>query len=320
MYSKPAISYISQFLILMGLLVAAFVLGSIVTLVLLQAMVGNVFNSELMQKELLNPANSDAVKIVQLVSSLVMFLLPAVVFARIVNRDPMKHLGVKTKFSWMQAGLVIIIVFLGFTLSGALGELTTQIPIPKNWEVFFKKIEKTFTDQVMVIANMKSPADYFFTLVVIAVAPAIFEEILFRGALQQLMVKWTRSAWVGIIITSVIFSAIHFSYYGFLSRLALGMVLGFIFHYSKSLWLPILAHFLNNGAAVTMMYLMSRQGKVNTDALDEKFPVWWGVFALAGIIALLIAYRNESKRLGTYQLDLTDTKTDDPFAGQFVQR
>jgi membrane protease YdiL (CAAX protease family) len=300
------------------MIVAGFVIGSIVTLVLLQALIGNVLDSELLQKELLNPANSTAVKIVQLVSSFLMFFVPAVVFARIVNREPMRYLGVKTRSSWIQAGLVLIIVFLGFTLSGALGEFTTQVPIPKNWEIFFKKMEKTFTDQVMVIANMKSVGDYFFTLIVIAVAPAIFEEILFRGALQQLMVKWTRNAWIGIIITSIIFSAIHFSYYGFLSRVALGMVLGFLFHYSKSLWLPILAHFLNNGAAVTMMYIMSRQGKMNMDALDEKFPIWWGAIALAGIIVLLIVYRNECKRLGTYHLDLTLTKSDDPFSGQYV--
>jgi len=242
--------------------------------------------------------------------------IPAFVCARFVNRQPVRHLGLNTVFSISQIGLVIAMVFAGFYLSGALAELTNLIPISAKAKAAFEKMEKAYTDQVMIIANMKTFGEYIFSLAVIGLAPAIFEELIFRGALQQLMVKWTRSAWIGIIITSIIFSAIHFSYYGFLSRMFLGVVLGFMFHYSKSIWLSILAHFLNNGFAVTMMYIMSRQGKLSAAVMDERFPIWYGVAALAGIIILFIAYKNESKKLGTYYLDNTEVKDDNPFQDQ----
>jgi len=306
--------YFSQFLILIALIFGAFLFGGALAILIWTSMVGG--NLLGMEKDMLNPANATAVKVVQLVSSMAMFLIPAFVFARIVNRQPVRHLGLKTKFSISQIGLVIAMVFAGFYLSGALAELTNLIPISAKAKAAFEKMEKAYTDQVMIIANMKTFGEYIFSLAVIGLAPAIFEELIFRGALQQLMVKWTRSAWIGIIITSIIFSAIHFSYYGFLSRMFLGVVLGFMFHYSKSIWLSILAHFLNNGFAVTMMYIMSRQGKLSAAVMDERFPIWYGVAALAGIIILFIAYKNESKKLGTYYLDNTEVKDDNPFQDQ----
>lgn len=314
MNSGTRIPYFSQFFILIGLLIGGFILAGAAAIVLWSSMVGGSLMD--MEKGMLNPANADAVKVVQLVSSMIMFIVPAFVFARIVNKQPVKHLGLKTKFSVSQVGLVIAMVFAGFYLSGALAELTNLIPISAKAKAMFEKMEKAYVDQVMVIANMKTFGEYLFSLIVIGLAPAIFEELIFRGAMQQLMVKWTRSAWVGIIITSIIFSAIHFSYYGFLSRLFLGIMLGFMFYYSKSIWLSILAHFLNNGFAVTMMYVLSKQGKLSKEVMDERFPIWYGVAALAVIIALFIGYKKESKKIGTYYIDNTETDDDDPFKDQ----
>ncbi len=314
MNSGTRIPYFSQFFILIGLLIGGFILAGAAAIVLWSSMVGGSLMD--MEKGMLNPANADAVKVVQLVSSMIMFIVPAFVFARIVNKQPVKHLGLKTKFNISQVGLVIAMVFAGFYLSGALAELTNHIPISAKAKAMFEKMEKAYVDQVMVIANMKTFGEYLFSLIVIGLAPAIFEELIFRGAMQQLMVKWTRSAWVGIIITSIIFSAIHFSYYGFLSRLFLGIMLGFMFYYSKSIWLSILAHFLNNGFAVTMMYVLSKQGKLSKEVMDERFPIWYGVAALAVIIALFIGYKKESKKIGTYYIDNTETDDDDPFKDQ----
>lgn len=293
---------------------ACFIIAGIAAVIVWQAMVGGKLLD--MQKGLTNPANADAVKMVQLISSGFMFLLPSLIFARIVNRQPLKHLGLTTRANWTQAGFVALMIFTGFFLSGALGELSYHIPLPEKTATMFKNWEKEYTDQVMAIANMQSLTDYLYSLVVIALAPAIFEELVFRGVLQQLFVRWTRSAWIGIIITSIIFSAIHFSFYGFLSRFALGMVLGFIFYYSNSLWLNILAHFLNNGFAVTAMYFMSRQGKLTPDAMEDRFPVWYALAAGAVMILLLQLFAKESKRIGTYFVDNTDTTEDDPFADE----
>jgi membrane protease YdiL (CAAX protease family) len=311
MYSKPRISYISQFFILLGLIAGGLLFGSLVSLIVFKAMVGGSLMS--MEKDMMNPANADALKVVQLVSTFFVFLIPAIIYARIVNPRPIQHLGMKTKANALQKLFVAIMVLAGFGLTGALGELNHLIPIPQTWEIKFKAMEKAYMEQVKLMANMKNFGEYFISLIIIALAPAIFEEVLFRGALQQLMVKWTRNVWIGIIITSIIFSAIHMSYYGFLARFALGMVLGFMFYYSKSLWTSILAHFLNNGIAVTAMYFYSRKGKLTDEVLDEKFPLWVGLIALVIIIGLFRVFKKESIKLGTFDTDNTYVKSNNPF-------
>ncbi len=311
MYSKPRISYISQFFILLGLIAGGFLFGAIIGLVVWMAQVGS--SLETMQKDLLNPANKNAIMVFQLISTLFAFCLPAVIYARIVNPKPIRHLGLKTKANALQLVFVAIMVLAGFGLTGALSELNTMIPIPKNWEMYFKELEKAYMEQVKLMARIENVGDYIFALIVIALAPAIFEEILFRGALQQLMVKWTRNVWVGIIITSIIFSAIHMSYYGFLARFALGLVLGFMFYYSKSLWTSILAHFINNGLAVTAMYFYTKQGKLTDEVLDEKFPLWVGLIALVIIVGLFRVFKKESIKLGTFDSDPTYVESNNPF-------
>jgi len=311
MNAQPRISYFSQFLIFIGLVGAMFLVAGATALIIWQALVGGKLSD--MEKGLTNPANADAVKLVQLVSSTIMFLLPALIFARVVHKDPIRYLGMKTKPNWKQAGLVLLMVLAGFYLSGALGELSYNIPLPADKQAWFKKLEKQYTDQVMAIANMQSISDYLYTLVVIALAPAIFEELVFRGVLQQIFVKSTNSAWFGIVLTAIIFSAIHFSFYGFLSRFALGVVLGYIYYYSNSIWLSILAHFINNGFAVTAMYVMSRKGKLSPESMDDRFPIWFAAAAAAIIVALFMAFVKESKRTGAYAIDNTYQKSDDPF-------
>jgi membrane protease YdiL (CAAX protease family) len=281
MNSRPAVPYVSQFFILLGVIAGAF----IIALFLIGAMMVGAAgaNEDAMKKAMLDPGNANLVKTIQLAASAVIFLVPALVFARIVNNRPLKHLGLKTGFSWAQLGLAAVIIFIAFYLSGALGELTYYIPIPADWEKTFKAMEQEYTEQVMIMARMNNISEYLYSLLVIAIAPAIFEELLFRGALQQLMVKWTKTPWLGILITSILFSAVHFSYYGFLARAGLGMILGYLFYYSKSLWVPMVAHFINNGVAVTAMYVMNKQGKLSPKALDERFPLWYGVIALKAL-------------------------------------
>jgi uncharacterized protein len=136
--------------------------------------------------------------------------------------------------------------------------LNEKIPLPAALYAKAKAMEDEYKASMLAMANMKTLSDYLLALLVLAAAPALCEEVLFRGGFQQVFIGWTRNKWAGIIITSIVFSAFHFSFFGFLPRLALGMVLGLIFFYSKNIWLNMLLHFLNNAMVVTQLYLASR--------------------------------------------------------------
>jgi membrane protease YdiL (CAAX protease family) len=127
-----------------------------------------------------------------------------------------------------------------------------------------------------------------------ALLPALFEEVFFRGALQNVLVDWWKKPVLAIIVTSIIFSLIHSSIYLFLSRAILGFVLGWMYHRTKNIWINIIAHFLNNALALGMMYAASQSNKTPT-LQDTEFKVdtWLAIlaaFALVGLFRMLDRY------------------------------
>jgi membrane protease YdiL (CAAX protease family) len=295
MNQKPTLSYPAQFAMLIGLLGLFIVITAIIVAVL-----GSVLlNIPLMQvpDAMSKPENGDTARLLNTVSSFFAFFLPALIVARVINKRPFQQLGFNATANGKQALLIIIITFGAMLLSGALGELNERIPLPADLYAKAKKLEETYKAAMMAMASMNSFSEYLLTLVVIAAFPAVFEEVLFRGGFQQILVGWTKSKWAGIIIASILFSAIHFSYFGFLPRVALGIVLGFVFHNSGNLWLSILLHFLNNAFVVTQLYILTSQGKPIEKTLDESIPIWWGAIGIVLLALVFHFFNRESKTL-----------------------
>ena len=88
--------------------------------------------------------------------------------------------------------------------------------------------------------------------------------MFFRGIIQTKLKNIFKSPHIAILIASFIFSAVHMQFFGFLARFILGVILGYLFYYSGSLWMPIIAHFINNGLAILLMYFPFSE-KINTD-------------------------------------------------------
>ena len=231
--------------------------------------------------------------------ALISFLMPAILFAKIVSKQPFSWLGFNKRMNGKQMLIVVLITFGGMILSGSLGMLNQKIPLSENLLKQAQQLENAYKNAMMNMAHMTSLTDYLLAMLVMALAPAVFEEVLFRGAFQQVFVGWTKNAWAGIITTSILFSAIHFSFFGFLPRIALGLILGLIFYYTNNLWLSILLHFLNNGFVVTQLYILSAQGKAIDKVMDETMPIWWGSIALILLVVLFRLLLAESNQLKT---------------------
>jgi uncharacterized protein len=135
------------------------------------------------------------------------------------------------------------------------------------------------------------------SVVVIGFLPAMFEETLFRGGIQNLLSRWSKMPVLSITITAIIFSAVHLSYLGFLSRFALGFVLGWIYYRTGNIWLNILGHFFKNAFAVTIMYEASKQGqKTDPSKIQDHFPLWAALASIAIVYALFILFEKVSKK------------------------
>lgn len=307
------LTYPSQFALLLGLLGLGMILGNLVVLGL-GSVILNVPTSKVAGL-LSGTKHLQTTRLLNTLASFLVFCTPALVLARIMDKNPFKHLGFIGKFYSKQTMLLVLIAFSGLVLSGALGEMNQMIPLPAKWAAKAKELEQLYKQSMLAMASMKNFSDYLIALLVMAAAPALFEEVLFRGGFQTIFVGWTKNAFIGILLTSILFSAIHFSFYGFLPRTALGMILGYVFYYSRNLWLSILMHFLYNGLIVTQLYLAGKQGKNIEKTMDENLPIWLGLIAVMSVLVLLQLFKKESEQV--LPLGINQIPSDESVAKDF---
>jgi membrane protease YdiL (CAAX protease family) len=292
---EPRISYLLQFAILLGLTGGGLVLGSV--LVLVASLVLLHVPLAHLAEAFSNPANGHALGLINTIGSVFIFFVPALIFAWVVGRKPFVYLRFHSKFTAQQVALIIFITFAGIVLSGALGTLTEKIPLPSSLMAAARNMEDQYNNAVIAMSHINSPKDFVIALVFLAFAPAVCEEVFFRGAVQQFLIGWTRVAWIGIVLTGILFSLVHFSYFGFLSRAALGVVLGYVFYVTKNLWLNIFMHFLNNALAVVELYNMKNTGKVPDKGMTDSLPLWCGAVSIALLAVLFVVLKRESNKV-----------------------
>ncbi|MEP7109491.1 MAG: CPBP family intramembrane glutamic endopeptidase [Ferruginibacter sp.] len=253
--------------------------------------------SALNVENLFKPENAGILRWVQFISTLFWFFLPPVFYALLCHKKAFVHLGFRKSVNLKSAGVVMLIMLAALPIVGALQELTEMLPWSKATLLKFKVAEDSYNKMVAVIARMNNFSDYLISVIVIAFLPAVFEETLFRGGFQNLFSRWFKMPVLAIVVTAIIFSAVHGSYLGFLSRFALGVVLGWIYYRTGNIWLSILGHFFNNVFAVTALYLTTRPGeKLDPSKIDERFPLWIGLVGIAAVYGLFILFEKVSKK------------------------
>ena len=281
-----------EFLILIGIWIGCFVVGSAAVLPIWIGMTGkSVFT---MEKDMFNPAYVNALKVIQVVSTIIIFFVPAVITARIASKKPFQRLGLQPGVKINRAIAAILILFCALPLVGFLAEVNKAIPISAGLKKVFDNMESQYAEQVKLMATFKTPLDYIIALFIIALMPAIVEELFFRGAMQNIFMRWFKNPWLVIFITAFIFSAIHFSWYGFIPRLALGMILGYIFYYTGNLWYSISAHFFNNALMVTILYWQYTKDKKIDMEVGDSAPWWAGAISAALVIGLFLLLKKMS--------------------------
>lgn len=280
---------------LIGLALAGLVLSSLISGVFLLSTVGG--NASAMKDALNDPKNAGLIRMIQVGSVIFSMMLPAYLTAFILNRRPLQLLGFKNEVNILQIVLVVGIMFTALFIAGGLGSLNKDLAQLLGWGNWAENLEKTYNEQVAVMLNTKGIGGYLLSIFVMALLPAMSEEMLFRGGLQNFLTRATKKPWLSIIIVSILFSIVHFSVYGFLVRFFLGIILGYIFYSTGSIWLSMTAHFFNNALAVSGIFFMTAQGKSMKEAMSKDVSAtYWGFLALPIIIWLFIVLVRMSKK------------------------
>lgn len=292
---SKGISYTAGFFMLIAFAVTGSILAGIISIPVWTNMTGQSFTN--MEKGISDPANSNAVKVIQSIAAIVGFLLPTLFTAKLMSRKPIRLLGFTGKSTATEAALVIGIMITALFVSGGLAWLNEQIPITESLKKTFDKMEGDYNKQAEAILSLNSTWDYLLAIIIMAFLPALCEETLFRGGLQNFLNRSTHNAWISVIIVSILFSLAHFSYYGFLSRVFLGVMLGLIYYFSGKIWLSILAHFANNALAITAVYIYKLQGKPMAEAIKEgNDTAYWGFIAIPVVILLLVLFKKYARK------------------------
>lgn len=202
------------------------------------------------------------VQIGQVISQVFGFMLPPILYVMLVKEKPFNYLGFKKLQPWSLLGIVAIFTIIPFL--AMVTEWNDNVSLPESMASLEQKLR-----YIQEVANdtterFMTEGSLFSGLLIVAALAAISEELLFRSVIQKAFVKLCKNAHVGIIITAIVFSAFHGDFFGFVPRFILGLMLGYMFYLSGSIFPSMLMHFVNNGTIV-MLYYLNKKEVINVD-------------------------------------------------------
>lgn len=229
----------------------------------------------------------NSLRFMQISSQIFTFVLPPIVYALLIKENPFKSLGFnKTTITWLFLGVAMMYAIL--PLNSVFAEWNANIKFPDSmtdFERLLQDMQERATEIMERFVNVTSIGGLILNLFMIAGLAALGEELLFRSIIQTSLIKVCKNAHIGIIIASAIFSIIHMEFYGLLPRFVLGMLLGYMYYYSRSIWIPIAMHFANNGTIVFLYYL----NNIGTTNIDVESFGKTNIFVLILSIIAMIA-------------------------------
>jgi membrane protease YdiL (CAAX protease family) len=209
-------------------------------------------------------------KYFQIVSQLGTFIFPALIFSFLVNRNVTGYLrmdrGPSPLTLFLSAGAILAMMpFVSWLVT-----INADIHLPdflaglEHWMRESEDQAQKLTEAFLSDTSIKG---LIINLFMIGILAAVGEELIFRGIIVRLLDEWFHNKHLAVWISAIAFSALHLQFYGFLPRMILGVMLGYLFIWSGSLWVPVIAHLINNGLAVMVMYFFSK-GMISTN-LEE---------------------------------------------------
>ena len=283
-----------KILLLLGIFILLDIIGNVVGL-----------GVEWVGERLLSHTNS--LRLTQFVASVFVFIGTPCLFFYLTAKQSCpatEYFKLNKKNDTIIYILAIVALFSLLPLVNYTAFINEQMTLPdclKVIEEAIKKMEDLAEEMTLELLKTDSGLTLIINLIVIAAAPAIGEEMMFRGALQKTLHEKFSPFWA-IIITSVIFSALHFQFYGFIPRFLLSVFLGMLYYFSGSIKLNMVAHFTNNAMAVLVYYICTVAKIPIEDAPTESlgkedlFPVVIATVLFAGIMWAIYKIAGEDNR------------------------
>ncbi|NDK57288.1 CPBP family intramembrane glutamic endopeptidase [Pontibacter fetidus] len=302
-------------LLLFAFMMAGYFVGSFIFAILASAMfnIGIMDMPEIATNPASHPNGRNIMLMLQGVIQFMSFVVGPLFMLRVLKYKIDPYLNWKMPVApvlVLLAGLLMIIIMPANSL---VIHWNADMHFPdfmQNFEQWARAKEDELAELTKLIAVFDSFPKLLIGLLVIAVIPAIGEEIVFRGVLQKQLHRWTGNPHVAIWIAGLIFAAIHVQFFGFVPRAILGALFGYLYFWSGRISVPIVAHLFNNGFTVLLLYLQ-QTGKVEFDVESTEPMSWWSV-ALSLVLSIGVLYYlyNEFKKVPVRTDVIPETATD----------
>lgn len=268
----------------------------------------NLLNNMSVLTKFNDPQAVSLLKYFQLIQSIGFFILPAVLAGWFFEGHVTGYLKLNRTSPVILFIITIFIMFVSLPAISWIISVNEMMKLPTalhGVEQWMKDTEDQAAQLTDAFLNTDTIGGLGVNLMMIAIIPAIGEEMLFRGILQRLFSEWFRNIHMAILFTAFIFAAIHLQFYGIMPRMILGILFGYLFYWTGSLWLPIFAHFLNNGSAVIVSFLVSsnmvKQEYENFGSTNNVFLIICSI-VLTGLL-LFWVYQNAKTKVKIIKID-----------------
>lgn len=263
------------------------------------------------ESKLNSPEGINFLKYLQVIQSVGLFVAPPFVISRLYDGNISEYLKMNRSTqvqSYLLASFCLLAVIPSINF---LGDINSKMSLPESFsglESWMKNMEegaKVMIEKFMLVDGFSG---LMFNIFMIAVLPALGEELMFRGVFQRIFSNWTRSHHWGIWITAFLFSAMHMQFYGFLPRLLLGAMFGYLLVWTGTMWVPIVAHFVNNLMGVLGYFLIGK-GVITNDVeewgtVPEQIPwVIFSILAVSGLLYLIYRIEMTKRKMPANQTD-----------------
>lgn len=238
--------------------------------------------------------------------------IPALLIVAWTNSKPLQYLKVRTESGINKKIVFSVLVFISsYVFASFLSVWNKGVNLPE-WLGEIEKVMRTMEDaalettQLMLSGN--TMGSLLLNIIVIAGLAAVSEELFFRGAMQQFIYEKFKNEHLSVWITALIFSIVHFQFYGFFPRLFLGAILGYLFLYTRNLWVPIVLHFLNNATVIIVNFFWNDTDWYNRieDMTINYTYILLALVSLAATILLFVVYNKRASKIINYDTDSTD--------------
>jgi len=239
-----------------------------------------------------NGNNLNAYRFMQIMSTIVIFGFSSIIMSFLITGKGLGYFRFERRISRNSMLLVPVIMLLVFPVITLVYSYTSRIPVPEE----LAQLEKSLEVFTMGLLGDPSIGIFMINFLMIAILPAVFEEMLFRGVLMKQLTKVSGSHHIGILLSGIIFGLIHGQVFKFLPIAVLGILLGYLYWWTKNLWFPIAAHFFHNGIQVIAYFLVAR-GVLNIDLeSNEMLPALPTALLTVLFAAIIYLFYNVNRK------------------------